>query len=71
MRNANQPAGPGKPLNERREAVSEQEELDELNDGASGSASGQPVDPTRSARHAERDAHTREDNSKSNKAPGR
>jgi Spy/CpxP family protein refolding chaperone len=70
MPNANSPAGPGKPLNERRDAVAEQEQIDELMDEGRGTAADSSVDPTRSARRAERDAHTRDDNDR-NKAPGR
>lgn len=59
MRNADRPSGPGTPLNEQREAVTEREGLDEL----AVEQSGQPVDApagdaAAAARHAERDAHT-------------
>jgi hypothetical protein len=59
MRNANRPAGPGKLTNERRDAVVEQEEIDETLDEAQGVADSPPRDPTRSARQAERDAHAK------------
>ena len=56
MRHADRPSGPGNPLKERREAVTEQEEIDELE------AETQPTipladDPGASARHADRNAH--------------
>jgi len=54
MRNANRPAGPGRPTEVKRDAVAEREELDEVAD--EGSAAAQ--DPSRPARQAERDAHT-------------
>lgn len=54
MPHADQPAGPGRPTQERRDAVSEREELDAMDDEARGRAER---DPTRDARHAERDAH--------------
>jgi hypothetical protein len=59
MRNANRPSGPGKPTNERRDEVVTQEELDETIDDARGTADEDRRDPSRSARQAERDAHTK------------
>jgi hypothetical protein len=59
MRNANRPAGPGKPTNERRDEAVTQEELDETIDDRGGTADEARRDPTRSARQAERDAHTK------------
>lgn len=55
MRHADRPSGPGNPLKERREAVTEQEEIDELEAETSPTA---PLadDPGASARHAERNA---------------
>jgi len=51
------PTGPGQPRQERRDAVAEREEIDELaverNDDAA-----QHINPVSGARHAERDAHT-------------
>jgi len=56
MRNADSPSGPGKPLNERRDAVTEQEESDELAADNAGVADV-PGDPGENARHADRNAH--------------
>jgi protein required for attachment to host cells len=58
MRNANRPSGPNKPTKELTEAVTEQEERDELDsearpDGAAG-------DAVETARHAQRNARTRD-----------
>jgi hypothetical protein len=64
MPHANRPAGPGKPVNEQHDAVTQQEGLDELqsNDEADGGRGGQPLpDPMTNARHAERGAHTKRD----------
>ena len=58
MPHANRPSGPGKPTNERREEVTEREELEEMMNEAQGTADEPPRDPTRAARQAERDAHT-------------
>ena len=55
MPNAKRPAGPARPLNQKRDAVEEREELDELRRDSNPSAD-EAADPTRSARHAERDA---------------
>jgi hypothetical protein len=55
MKNAKRPSGPGKPSAEQREAAEQREQQFELqsdSDDATGMA--------REARHAERDAHTRE-----------
>ena len=62
MTSADRPSGPGKPLQERREAATEQEELDEL----AAEQAGEPVDApaeeaAAAARHAERAAHTPSD----------
>lgn len=59
MPHAKQPSGPGKPIHERRDAATEQEELDETLDQAHGIAAEGDTDPTRSARQAERDAHVK------------
>jgi hypothetical protein len=56
MRNADTPSGPGKPLKERRDAVAEQEEIDEMEADADPAAP-QPGDPGENARHADRNAH--------------
>ena len=56
MRHADRPSGPGKPLKERAEAVTEQEGIDEMEGGARpDSPLGGPAD--RNARHADRNAH--------------
>ncbi|MDQ6679975.1 MAG: hypothetical protein M3Y67_03290 [Pseudomonadota bacterium] len=56
MRHANRPSGPGKPLKIRSDAVTEQEEIDEMEtDGMPDSAV--PIDPIANARHADRNAH--------------
>jgi hypothetical protein len=62
MRSADRPSGPGSPLKEQREAVSEREGLDEL----AADEAGEPVDTpaedaAEAARHAERAAHTPRD----------
>ena len=57
MRNANRPSGPNKPTKELSEAVTEQEERDELDGQAdSGIAAADPIE---SARHAQRNARAR------------
>ena len=56
MRHADTPSGPGKPLKERRDAVTAQEESDEMAADAAGDAEP-PGDPGESARHADRNAH--------------
>lgn len=60
MPHANRPAGPGTPKAEQRDAVVQQEGLDELlsPDDAADDTAPHP-DPTTSARHAERAAHTK------------
>lgn len=63
MPHANRPSGPSKPIHERRDAVTEREERDEVRTPGGAQAS----DPMRSARQAERAAHTR---SEPNKAAG-
>jgi hypothetical protein len=55
MRHADRPSGPGKPLVERREATTEQEELDEL---AADTEGREPEDAAENARHADRNAHS-------------
>ena len=56
MRNANRPSGPSKPTKELSEAVTEQEEREELTaEAESDAAAGDPVE---TARHAERNART-------------
>ena len=57
MRNANRPSGPKKPTRELSEAVTEQEERDELE--AEKSPDRAAADPIESARHAQRNARTR------------
>jgi hypothetical protein len=59
MSHANRPSGPGKPIQERRDATTEREELDETLDEAQGTAAEGDTDPTRSARQAERNAHVK------------
>ena len=56
MRHADRPSGPGKPINERRDATAAQEESDEMAVDAAGDAEP-PVDPGENARHADRNAH--------------
>jgi hypothetical protein len=56
MRHADAPSGPGKPLNERRDAVAAQEESDEMAADDAGQADA-PGDPGENARHADRNAH--------------
>ena len=58
MRHADTPAGPGKPLRERTEAVTEQEEIDEM-EAAPGDDTGSGV-ADENARHADRNAHGKE-----------
>ena len=65
MRNANRPAGPGRPTQERRDATTEREELENMTDEAQGSADSPPRDPSRSSRQAERDAHVSGQNRRS------
>jgi hypothetical protein len=62
MRHANRPSGPGKLITERRDDVAEREELEQIVDEAQGTADAPPRDPARSARQAERDAHTKDQN---------
>ena len=62
MRNANRPAGPGRPTQERRDATAEREELEQMTDEAQGRADEPPRDPARSSRQAERDAHAKGQN---------
>jgi hypothetical protein len=60
MRHADRPSGPGKPLKERRDATTAQEESDEMAADAAGDAEP-PGDPGESARHADRNAHAGSD----------
>jgi hypothetical protein len=60
MRHADRPSGPGKPLTERRDAVAEQEEIDEM-DAGQPDAPQPGSDPAAAARHADRDAHAGSD----------
>ena len=56
MRHADRPSGPGKPINERRDAVAAQEEADEM--AADTERGGEsPADAGENARHADRNAH--------------
>jgi hypothetical protein len=59
MRHADTPSGPGKPLKERRDAVTAQEESDEMAaDAAEAAGDAEPPgDAGASARHADRNAH--------------
>jgi hypothetical protein len=59
MRHADKPSGPGKPLKERRDATTAQEQSDEMAADAAGEAEP-PGDPGESARHADRNAHANE-----------
>ena len=56
MRHADRPSGPGAPLKERRDAVTAAEEAEEP-EADDGSTRPRADDPTRTARHAERNAH--------------
>ena len=63
MPNANRPTGPGKPINEQHDLVTQQEGLDELQADeieANGNPAALP-DAATNARHAERTAHTKHD----------
>ncbi|NUZ06635.1 hypothetical protein [Piscinibacter koreensis] len=57
-RHADTPSGPGKPLAERRDAVAEQEELDEMQQDESADSQGDAIE---NARHADRNAHSNTD----------
>ena len=60
MRHADRPSGPGKPLTERRDAVAEQEEIDEMDTDLPDRP--QPgADLAEGARHADRNAHAESD----------
>jgi protein required for attachment to host cells len=59
MRQANRPSGPKKPIRELSEAVTEQEERDELE---AAEPEGKTSDPVEIARHAQRNARTRDEN---------
>jgi hypothetical protein len=74
MRHANRPSSPGKPLNERKDAASEQEGLDEVQPGSATNTGpavpGDPAtDPTTGARHAERAANTPRDHDPTKRRP--
>ena len=56
MRHADTPSGPGKPTRERRDAVTAQEEVDEMAQDA-----GTALDAEADARHADRNAHGNRD----------
>jgi hypothetical protein len=56
MRNADSPSGPGKPLKERTEAVTQQEQIDEM-DAESRPDTPLHGEPAENARHADRNAH--------------
>ena len=60
MRHADTPSGPGKPIKERRDAVTAQEEADEMAADAEGDREP-PGDPGENARHADRNAHANSD----------
>ena len=70
MPDSNRPAGPGRATQERRDAATEREELEDMTDAARGQADAPPRDPARSARQAERDSHVK-DNPDSDSQPGR
>lgn len=70
MRNANRPAGPGKPTRERADNSTEREELDEMTDEAQGNAATSR-DPAPGARQAERDAHVKSDDARSSAGTSR
>jgi hypothetical protein len=70
MPHADRPAGPGRPTNERRDAATEREELEQMNEEAEGRADAPEGDPSRSVRQAERDAHV-QGGSHADDAPGR
>ena len=70
MPNAKSPAGPGRPQAERRDAAREAESLDELAGDVDEQGQAAGGDPTRHARQAERDAHTRPDGARSDRSPG-
>ena len=61
MPNARRPSGPGRPNQEKHDAVAEREELDELAGSQRGAQAGAPPDPGVDARHAERAAHGGDD----------
>jgi len=56
MRHADTPSGPGKPTRERSDAVTAQEEADEMAEDA-----GTTVDAEEDARRADRNAHGNRD----------
>jgi hypothetical protein len=62
MPNANRPAGPGKPTNERRDRAVEQEELEELGGDTPGAVESSTGDGQQAVRNAERAAHTKGQN---------
>jgi hypothetical protein len=74
MRHANRPSGPGKPTTGRRDAAEEREELEEASeapDASQGAVNVGGTDPTRGARTAERDAHTKSGGRSSGSDSGR
>jgi hypothetical protein len=71
MRNANRPAGPGKPTKEQRDSATAREELEEMTDEAQGRADGPQRDTTSSVRQAERDAHLKTKSRRDVPGPGR
>lgn len=73
MKNAQAAAGPGRPVQERRDAATHREELEELPGDSPGSSTpGIPPDPASAARQGERDAHvaTRGTDANSPSRPG-
>jgi hypothetical protein len=58
MRHADRPAGPGRPLTERRDATTEAEELEETVEDLDPDVPV-PEDAGRDARHADRNAHVK------------
>jgi len=73
MPHANRPSGPGKPINERRDRVAEQEELEELAGDSSPGAAAEPSasDAGRATRNAERAANTKGQNAKAARSTSR
>jgi hypothetical protein len=61
MPDAKRPSGPGRPSQEKRDAVVEREELNELGGTQPDAEESAQPDPSVDARHAERDAHGGED----------
>jgi hypothetical protein len=61
MPDAKRPSGPGRPSQEKQDAVAEREELDELAGTQPGAEEAARADPSVDARHAERAAHGGDD----------